>query len=198
MSDNKKMIRFYSLLLIISTLLTYLVDINGQLHFLSLNTPWISNNFCFAILSGIVTGLIIALAAEIRFYWLHKRQTQKTMYSAALELYELISRQKATLHYFINHPEAVIPKNIDSDSSQQLIQQYANYLNWVDYSVFAKKDPILVSYNTFRDHIATIERTARSLIKLRIAFNETEIGFLKKNANQSPVISSSSHMSNAL
>lgn len=110
MSDNKNMIRFYALLLVVSVLLTYLVDINGQLHFLSLNTPWISNNFCFAISSGIVTGLIVALAAEIRFYWLHKRQAQKTMYSAAFELYKLISMQKATLHYYINHPEAVILK----------------------------------------------------------------------------------------
>lgn len=198
MSDNKNMIRFYALLLVVSVLLTYLVDINGQLHFLSLNTPWISNNFCFAISSGIVTGLIVALAAEIRFYWLHKRQAQKTMYSAAFELYKLISMQKATLHYYINHPEAVIPKNIDSDSRQQLLQQYADCLNWVDYSVFAKKDPIWVSYNSFRDQIAAIERTARGLIKLRIAYTETELEFLKNNANRSPVTLSSSHMSNAL
>ena len=145
MSDNKKMIHFYSLLLIISTLLTYLVDINGQLHFLSLNTPWISNDFCFAILSGIVTGLIVALAAEIRFYWLHKRQAQKTMYSAALELYKLISMQKATLYYYIHHPDAVIPESIDGENRQQLIQKHVDCLNWVDYSVFAKKDPVLVS-----------------------------------------------------
>ena len=198
MSDNKKMIHFYSLLLIISTLLTYLVDINGQLHFFSLNTPWISNDFCFAILSGIVTGLIVALAAEIRFYWLHKRQAQKTMYSAALELYKLISMQKATLYYYIHHPDAVIPESIDGESRQQLIQKHVDCLNWVDYSVFAKKDPVLVSYNSFRNQIAAIERTARGLIKLRIAYNETELEFLKNNANRSPVTSSSPHMSNAL
>lgn len=79
-----------------------------------------------------------------------------------------------------------------------MLQQYADCLNWVDYSVFAKKDPIWVSYNSFRDQIAAIERTARGLIKLRIAYTETELEFLKNNANRSPVTSSSSHMSNAL
>ncbi len=198
MSDNKNMIRFYSFLLAISTLLTYLVDINGQLHFLRLNTPWISNDFCFAILSGIVTGLIVALAAEIRFYWLHKRQTQKTMYSAAFELYKLISMQKATLHYFINHPDAVIPESIDGGSRPQLLKQYVDCLMWVDYSVFIKKDSVFLSYNSFRGKITNIERTAQRLIELRIAYTETEIELLKNNANRNPVTASASHMLNAL
>ena len=41
MSDNKTMIRFYLILLVVSAALTYAVDLNGQFHFIKLNSPLI-------------------------------------------------------------------------------------------------------------------------------------------------------------
>ena len=42
MSDNKTMIRFYSVFLLLSALLTYAVDLNAQYSFVVVNSPLIS------------------------------------------------------------------------------------------------------------------------------------------------------------
>lgn len=72
MSDNKIMIKFYAFIFIVCVFLTYIVDLNEQIHFVKLDSSFISNSFCFAILSGILTGVIVALLIEIRQYLLHK------------------------------------------------------------------------------------------------------------------------------
>lgn len=121
MSDNKTMIRFYSILLLISASLTYAVDLNVQYNFVVLNSSLISHSFCFAILSGVLTGVIVALAAEVRQYMLHKRQKRSALYAIASELYALISIQKASLKYYINNQNIPIPENIGGDFAQQPI-----------------------------------------------------------------------------
>ena len=198
MSDNKTMIRFYSILLVISAALTYVVDLNGQFHFVQLNTPIVSNSFCFSILSGVLTGIIVALAAELRQYLLHKRQARNALYAVASEMYALISVQRASLKYYINNQNSAIPENIGEDYAQQPILLRVSQFRSIDYSPFSKKDNIRISLKSFRKQIDLIENTARSLIDLKIAYNETEIAFLGKKDSESRVTASSLTMLNAL
>ena len=198
MSDNKTMIRFYSIFLVVSAVLTYAVDLNGQIHFVKLNSPQISNSFCFAILSGVLTGIIVALAAEWRQYLLHKRQARNALYTVASELYALISVQRASLKYYINNQNVAIPENIGGDFAQQPIMLRASQFRSIDYSPFSKKDTIRVSLKSFRNQIILIETTAKNLVELKIAYNKTQIAFLEKKDRESTVTASSPLMLNAL
>lgn len=198
MSDNKTMIRFYSVLLVVSAALTYAVDLNGQFHFVKLNSPLVSNSFCFAILSGVLTGIIVALAAELRQYLLHKRQARNALYAVASEMYALISVQRASHKYYINNQNIAIPENIGGDYAQQPILLRVSQFRSIDYSPFSKKDTIRISLKSFRKQIDLIETTARNLTDLKIAYNETQIAFLEKKDNECKVTASSPVMLNAL
>lgn len=198
MSDNKTMIRFYSIIFVVSALLTYIVDLNDHFHFLKLNTPYISNSFCFAILSGILTGVIVALAAEIRQYLLHKRQSRQSLYTIASNLYALISVQKASIKYYINNPCSTIPENIGGDYAQQPILSRISQIPSIDYSTFSKKDIIRLALGSFTGKIAMIEQATRNLISLQVAHNRTQISFLESNDTQSKVSAASTLMLNAL
>ena len=198
MSDNKTMIRFYSVFFLVSVFLAYAVDLNGQFHFLILNSPFISNLFCFAILSGILTGVIVALAAEIRQYLLHKRQERNALYAITSELYALISVQKASLKYYINNQNISIPENIGGDYAQQPILIRVSQFKSIDYSTFSKKDKVRLALKYFNKQLDLIEKAARNLVNLQIAYNQAQIAFLEKYDNKSKVTATLPVMLNAL
>ena len=184
MSDNKHMIYFYFIMLTMSMLLAYIVDLNGQFHFAKLNCPWISNAFCFTILSGILTGTVVALTTEVRQYWLHKRQVQNMLYQNSVEIYAFLSAQKACIEYYINHVTEPIPENIGNGHFQQAIFVRIGYLRSLDYSPFFKKDIIGNAWRNFSTDLNAIEITTRNLEELQISWNKTRISFLEKeNAN---------------
>ena len=197
-SDNKTMISFYFGLFLVSALLTYTVDLNSQFHFVKLNSPFISNSFCFAILSGVLTGVIVALTVEVRQYLLHKRQARNALYVIASELYALISVQKASLKYYINNQNISIPKNVGGDYAQQPILVQASQFRSIDYATFSRKDDVLLALRSFRKQIDMIESTARNLVNLQIARNQTQIAFLEQYDNKSKVTAASPVMLNAL
>ena len=194
MRENKTMIFFYFGLFLISALLAYIVDLNSQFHFLVLNTPFISNSFCFAILSGILTGVIVAIATEIRQYLLHKRQARNSLYAIVSELYALISVQKASIKYYINHQDISIPKNIGGDYAQQPILYRISQFRAIDYATFSKKDDVQIALKSFRKQIDMIERATRDLVNLQIARNERQIAFYEHYDSESKVTATSSEM----
>lgn len=198
MRDNKTMIRFYLVLFVVVAVLTYIVDLNGQIHFLVLNSPYISNAFCFAILSGASTGLIVATASELRQYLLHKRQARQYLYTIAGDLYALISVQKSSIKYYINNKDIFIPENIGGDYAQQPIQARISQFQAIDYSAFSKKDIIGSALREFRPKIELIERSVRNLARLQIAHNHVQVSFLKKSVITSKVTAASPEMLKAL
>ena len=198
MSDNKTMIRFYSVFLLLSALLTYAVDLNAQYSFVVVNSPLISHSFCFAILSGVLTGVIVALAAEVRQYMLRKRQARNALYTIASGLYALISIQKAHIKYYINNQSIPIPENIGDDSAQQPILARISQLWAVDYSTFSKKDDIGLAQKSFMNKLNQIEQSIRNLKNLQIAHNRVQIGFIEKRELTKKVTSASPLMLNTL
>lgn len=198
MSDNKTMIRFYAFLLFITALLTYVVDLNEQFHFFILNFSWISNAFCFTILSGVLTGVVVALAAEIRLYWIHKRQAQNMLFSNAAEMYALLSIQKSCIEYYINNIKIPIPENIGSECFQQPILARIGYLECMDYSPFFKRDIICENWLSFSTKINEIEKATRNLAELQIEWNKIKLLFLEKGFADAQVTATEFQMNKQL
>lgn len=198
MSDNKTMIRFYLGLFLIVALLTYAVDLNSKFHYIVLNSPLISNSFCFSILSGILTGVAVALFAEIKQYCLRKRQARDTLYVVALKLYNLLIIQKAGIVYYIKHPVEVIPKNLCGYQVQQPIYSCISQFGMIDYNTFGKNDNINLALKNFSKRMFFIENTVRNFTNISIAYNEVEIENIKKHTCIGKVTSESVIMSNAL
>lgn len=198
MSENKLMIRFYLWVFAVSALLTYAVDLNSQFHFIALNSPLVSNSFCFSILSGVLTGVVVALAVEIKQYFSRKRQARAFLFGVASELYGLLAVQKAGIAYFLDHPSESIPKNLCGGSSQQPINYHISQLKMADYNTFKKSDSISKALSKFANQMSFIEKTVRDFINIPIAYNKTELNALKMNVYNSKVTSASELMLSTL
>lgn len=198
MKDNKAMIRFYTISLAVSAMLTYIIDLNQQLHFLTLNSPWISNTFCSAIMSGILTGLVVALAAEVRQYWLHKRQAQGSLYSCASSLYSLITVQCSQISYYIENTTASVPQNLGGEHAQYPMQCQTTALRSIDYEPISECDSIYEALCAFEQHIFEMEKAIRDMICLRIAHNRVQNEIILLNGLNRDVTSASPIMQESL
>lgn len=198
MSDNKIMIKFYAFIFIVCVFLTYIVDLNEQIHFVKLDSSFISNSFCFAILSGILTGVIVALLIEIRQYLLHKRQARNVLYVLTLNLYGTIYQQKAWFTYYINHRDSVIESNIGHNYIQQVILTYCAQLKTVDYNTFSKRDKLKAPCDLFYQQVCEIEGLVRNFLELQIIYNHVKISFLKNGDISGGVTTSSLEMCQVL
>ena len=153
----------------------YLIDLNMQCHFIILNSPWISNNFCFAVSSGVFAGATVALAAEVRQYLLNKRQAQDALYAIATKLYVLMSVQSAVIAYYIKHMDAVIPENMGGEYARQPIFDCIKHLKTIDYSTFRQRDAFNKALQLLNTQICGMESCIRNLTNLRIVYNKIKI-----------------------
>lgn len=87
MSSNKTIIRFLCILAITSLALSYSVQLNTELGFCSPDSPWVSNNFVFTIISGVFACVIVALLLEIRQYQLNKDAAEAQIFYSSTILY---------------------------------------------------------------------------------------------------------------
>lgn len=144
--------------------------------------------------SGILTGLIVALAAEIRQYWLNKRNTQNLLYNTARELYGLISNKRAGLKYYINNGDKNIPRNIGDDDIIEMILLRIKYLKNVDYAVFWNswyKGDITDALQMFNEQLYTMEGTVTHLLEIKIECIKMEMILLEYNKESREIIESS-------
>lgn len=74
MSTSIKVIKFTSILSIIFLVITYLITVNIESRFISLNTIWISNNFLLTVFGGVFASTLVVLFCEINKYLIDKKR----------------------------------------------------------------------------------------------------------------------------
>ena len=68
MSTSIKVIKFTSILSTIFLIITYLITVNIESNFISLNTIWISNNFLLTVFCGVFASTLVVMFCEINKY----------------------------------------------------------------------------------------------------------------------------------
>lgn len=192
------MIKFYSALLFISFILTYIVSINKEFKIIAIDSPYISNEFCFAIASGILTGLIVALAAELRQYYLNKQVALNIIFSSLVQSYSMISIQKARLKYYLYHKDEPIPSKYSDISNKEQIIMTINQINFVDYSPFYKKEILLSKFNKIKKDYLCLQQNIMKLNNIDICHCKIKIEQLEKGINNGNVNSSNAKMNKVL
>lgn len=190
MSDNKTMIYFYSVLFLVFALLAYAADLNSQFHFVQLNSAFASNSFCFSILSGILTGVVVALAAEVRQYLLHKRQMRSVVYSITSDLYSVIAAHSGRIVYYINNHGESVPEDFGGDMVRELMLARIEQLQMIDYVPFSKKDKVRIALKEFAEKSSVMKDGARNLIDFKIKHVQTQMEFLRRGIHRKMIPSS--------
>ena len=190
MNKSINSIKYIMLLSLVFLLLTYGISLNEDNQWLVLNTPWISNNFAFALAGGTFASLVVILACEIKNYCLLKHQTEDHLYSQLFALYTQITIIHYNTKRQINEINTPVPNNLIEEIANRGLL-YLNNLVSIDYTTFSKCNTIKVVLNQYSGKKGMRIRTfLQNSVFLKLAINEDKLNMLKQGKNEM-VISSS-------
>lgn len=139
MSSSVKTIRLTILLSILFVLLTYLITVNMELGFVSINSGWISSNFFLTVFGGAFGSTVVVLICELHRYWILKKETEIKIYSTLYSiLAEIIVSNNSTRTYLQNTDLPVPEKTLDANRERVLAA--ISTLEAIDYRPLFKKN----------------------------------------------------------
>lgn len=159
--------------------LTYLISLNMENHFILLNAKWISNNILFAIAGGAFASLVIVLVCEVIKYRQLKFETEVALFSHAGNLYGQFLIIKSNCKRALNSIDIVADNSIQPICDNALV--IIDYINGIDYMLFRRKNKVkalLKQFSTAKQ--LNIRTVLSSFIFLRIAINEDKIVLLQQ------------------
>lgn len=163
-------------------ILTYLISLNMENHFIALNAKWISNNFLFAIAGGAFASLVIVLVCEIIKYHQLKQMAEIALLINLGNLYGqfliIISNCKRALKNSDTIADNIIEPTCENAA------RIADCINGIDYSPFCKKNKvkdILLQYNS--EKLMLIKTVIISFTFLKIAIHEDKKFLLQQREN---------------
>ncbi len=191
MSTSIKIIKFTSILSAIFLVITYLITVNIESNFISLNTIWISNNFLLTGFGGVFASILVVLFCEINKYLIDKKNTENQLFFQTLYLYQALFLMQHNVLDLQSHPNTLIPENV-FDNTNQMIKSQVNFLRGIDYSCFKKKNAIEKKLSSFKKETFQKFTPIENCVNLiRCAILEEKIDNLKHNKNMPDYITSS-------
>ena len=165
--------------------LTYLISLNMENHFLVANTKWLSNDFLFAIGGGAFASLAIVLVCEVIRYWQIKPATEATLFANLGNLYgQFLIIRSSCRRALINHDRVTDNLIQPASNNAAMLADYINYS--LDYTPFrnrSKTKEILTQYKT--DKYQAIKSVLISSAYLQIAIREDEKVLLTQGIHSS-------------
>ena len=153
------------------SLLTYLISLNMENHFVSIDSKWLSNDFLFAIAVGIFASLVVVLVCEIVRYKQMKIATENVLLMSFGNLYGQFLIIRSNCNRALNSKEIV---------SDNLIQSICNNANTIadsiqgtDYTLICKSNKANQLLTQFKsDKYLALKSILTNFAFLRIAIWE--------------------------
>lgn len=192
MRDSIKIIKWCIFISIIFMLLTYSAAVNSEMHFISLDSLWISNNFFITIFGGIFASMIVILIYEIQKYIISKTNYEQILFYKSVDLYRSIMYLKILIEEFINHKEWLINENL-FDNCSKMIDTYINSIQEIDYVTFFHfKNSFMDINKKFKiDIYKHIKQIVLINEKLKLAISKTREDFYQSQLNAKHNLASS-------
>ena len=150
MNASKKTIQFTAIASAFLLVLTYLVTVNIETSFISMDSPWISNSFFLTFFGGAFASMVVVLICEISKYWQVKQSAEAYLFSHLYYLYgqlQIIAKN-------INWLQTQELCHVHEASLKQLIANATAEMNaiyFAEYSPFCKQNAVFQEkqkYNT--------------------------------------------------
>lgn len=155
MSTSKKTIQFTAIASIILLIITYLVTVNIETNWLSIDSPWISNNFFLAFFGGAFASMIVVLICEIQKFCSMKKSTEAFLFSHAVLLYMQLYKMQENIVDYEDHPEEEITKSFFDEPLGQ-VQNELSLIHNTDYTRFSSKNEMLIGYRKLQSDLRSI------------------------------------------
>ena len=180
MSTCVNTIKWLFWMLVVTFALTYVISINVENHFISINSKWISNDFLFAIAGGAFASLLIVLICEIVKYRQQKFITETALFTNLGTLYGQILIIKNNCKRVFNSQEIVSEGLIQSHYAATLVDN----INGIDYApLYNNKTREILNQFKLEKHFA-LKSAIDSFIFFRIAIGEDKISSIKQGKGE--------------
>ena len=192
MRESIKVIKWCGLISFIFLVLTYLVTVNSEVHYIELNTVWISNSFFLTLFGGVFASMLVVVLCEIQKYLNTKTNTEQYLFFQGLYLYQALMQMKIIIEDYNNDNKRVIPENL-LDESVRMIQSEISALELTDYATFRQiEKSLMYEHRKFcLESIPRIRPVLQSSTRLKLAINETVVEQLQESLKAKLYINSS-------
>ena len=187
MSTSVNTIKQLLWILLGTLVITYLISLNMENHFIALNIWWFSNDFLFVIAGGVFASLIVVLVCEIIRYRQLKLATEATLFLNLGNLYGQLLIIRSNCKRALNNRDIVADNLIQSTGNNAAM--YADNINVIDFTPFCSNNKIkdiLAQYKA--EKYQAIKSVLINLTYLQIAIREDQKSLLQQG-NQGPVTS---------
>lgn len=180
MKSSINTVKFLVVMSVGFLLITYCISLNDENRWIVLNTPWMSNNFAFAIAGGSFASSLVALSCELQKYQSIKCQAEDYIFSQLFSLYA----QVTIVHYNTKR----LLNDISSPVQSNMIDEIANKgkmcltsLTSIEYFTFCKRNAIKKQLVQYRGRTGTrLQLFLQDSVFLKMAINEDKIALLKQ------------------
>lgn len=180
MKSSIKTIKFLVVFSVGLLLITYCISLNDENRWIVLNTPWMSNNFAFAIAGGSLASLLIVLACELQKYQYIKRQTEDYIFGQLFSLYAQVTIIHYNIKRQLNNISSPVPSNLIDEIANRG-KMFLTSLTSIDYFTFYKHNTINKQLILLRGGYGTrIQHFLQNTLFLNMAISEDKIAILKQ------------------
>lgn len=183
-------IKFLVWVATISLLITYFISVNKEIGFIYIRSNYISNDFLFAVFSGIFTSTLIVLICELYKYYDTKKRVENAWYTLLASLYgQLLIVRNSVGRYLHNSDESLPMDLLRIPVSNSLL--ILNNLRGLGYCTFGGNSEMERVLTLFiENESVSLENFLVDSGFLDIAVSEDRIRFMQCGVN--PTITSSS------
>lgn len=184
MKSNIVTIKFLIVLFAVLLLTTYAVSLNEENKWIVLSTPWLSNNFAFAIAGGSFASLIVVFACELQKHLSFKRQTEDYIFVQLYSLYEQVTIIHYNIKRQLNDTSSPVPSNLIDESANRGRICITN-LAATEYVAICKDNIIEKQLYQYRGKTGIqINLFLQDSVFLKMAINEDKIALLKQRRDE--------------
>lgn len=168
-------------MLVVTFVLTYVISLNVENHFIPISSRWLSNGFLFTIVGGAFASLLVVLICEIIKYRQLKLTVENTIFTNLYNLYGQFLIIKNNCKRALNSQDIVSDNLIQSNYAAMLVDN----INGIDYTPLCNNKIVkILNYFKVDKHMA-FKSVITDFIFFRIAIGEDKISLMKqgKGAN---------------
>lgn len=150
-------------------IVTYLISLNMENHFVTFNTKWISNDFLFAIAGGVFASLVVVLFCEIIKYHQLKLATENALLVYLGNLYGQFLIIRSSCKRVLNSKIFVSDNLIQSTCDNATI--VVDSINGIDYTLICNtNNKVRDLLNQFKtDKYLVIKNVLINFVYLKVA-----------------------------
>lgn len=179
MKSSINTVKFLVVMSVGFLLITYCISLNDENRWIVLNTPWMSNNFAFAIAGGSFASSLVVLACELQKYQSIKRQAEDYIFSQLFSLYAQVTIVHYNTKRQLNDMSSPVPNNLIDEIANRG-KMCLTSLTSIEYFTFCKHNAIKKQLIQYRGKSGTrIRLFLQNSVFLKIAINEDKIALLK-------------------